>query len=136
MKKLLLSLAAIATVAAAAPAMAQPYDGGGYGGGRGGYDRGGPRNDGDYGNFQRRIERAEYRLQRGIQNGGITRREARVLRGELAQIRMLESRYDNDGYNRWERQQLEVRLDRLERRLSYERRDDDRRDGRWDNNRR
>ena len=118
MRKALLSLAAIATVAAAAtPALAQPY-----------------RGDGDYGNFNQRQERIERQIERGVRNGQLDRREAINLRQDLRQIERLERRYRYNGLQRWERNDLEQRMDRLERRLRWERRDDDRR-GDWDRGR-
>src|SRR5689334_22181846 len=98
MKKALLSFAALATLAVAAPSMAQPYYGGGYNNGynggydrsydrsydRGGYDR--DRRDGDYGNFQVRIDRVARQIDMGARSGRLDAREYRALRQDLRQI--------------------------------------------------
>ena len=120
MKKLLLTCAALASLAAAAPASAQPY-----GGGR----------DGDFGNFGRREARAERQIEWCQRSGGLSWREARELRGELQQIEYLQRRIRYGGVNRYEYLQLERRLDRLERQIQRECRDgNDHRGGgdRWD----
>jgi len=140
MKRILITaLAAASLTALAAPAFAQPAPG--YGGGPGyergpGYDRSGPGFDRgrDYygGNINQREAQIEARIDRGVQRGDITRREAWRLRSELNDIRRLERRYRfTDGHmSGWERQDLESRLDRLSRQVFRARRDEDRRYGR------
>ncbi|MFO1013396.1 MAG: hypothetical protein U1E50_06485 [Caulobacteraceae bacterium] len=133
MKKALLTLAALASVAAASPVLAQPYGGPGYGGyNNGGYNGGGDRWNGRGdrdGNIYQQIREVERRLDRGTRNGEINWREARQLRNDLQTIKNLEYRYRQNGFNRWEIQDLNQRLDRLERQVQYANRDDDRRDG-------
>ena len=85
MKKLLLSVAAVATLAAAAPAMAQPFNPGGYGGGYdGAYGRG---NDVDYGrgydNINQREREISWRIARGqrdVHGGVVARLVWRIVR--------------------------------------------------------
>ena len=104
MKKILMTCAALATLAAAAPASAQRWDG-------------------DYGNFDRREARAERQIE---WCRGISPWEARELRNELRQIEVLEQRYRYGGLNGWEYQDLERRMDRLERHIRRECTDGDR----------
>jgi hypothetical protein len=117
-KKALLSLLAASAVAIATPTLAQDYGrhhGGGY---NGGWNGGGL--NGDQARLAQRIERAAY-------NGRISRREAQNLRSQLDDYQRLEWRYRRDGLSRWERDDLQRRLDRIERNLREERWD---RDGR------
>jgi len=126
MKKVLISIAALATVAAALPAAAQPY-GNAYGHQRHGYDQRGydqPRHD------QRhwtpvgiRLERLFERVQRGIESGRITRREAEGLRYEFRDLAQRERVYSRNGLTWQERADLDARFERLQARVRYERRD-------------
>ncbi len=119
MNKMLMAVAAVATLGTAAlamPAAAQPY-GGGYGGG-GGYDRGG--------SINARQDEIQQRIARAERNGRLNHREARRLREQLWDIKRIEARYRYDGHlNRWERSDLDQRLDRLTFRVRQEVRDDD-----------
>ncbi len=136
-RKALLSLLAASAVAIATPTLAQDYGrghgdrggdrGGGYGqdhngGYNGGYNGGwnGGGLNGDQARLAQRIDRAAY-------NGRISRREAQNLRWQLDEYQRLEWRYGRDGLSRWERRDLQDRLDGIERNLRDERRD---RDGR------
>lgn len=69
------------------------------------------------------------RIDAGVRNGAISRREAYRLRAEFQQIAVLEARYRrSDGLSRWERTDLDRRFDRLSYQVQVERRDrDDRR---------
>lgn len=107
MKKLLLTCAALATLAAAGPTFAQRWDG-------------------DWGAFNARESRAEYRINRCP---GISWREARWLRSELNDIQRIERMYRRNGIGRREFYDLERRLDRLESRITRECRDWNRRAG-------
>ena len=98
MKKLLLTCAALASLAAAGPAAAQRWDG-------------------DWGAFNARESRAEYRINHCP---GISWREARWLRSELNDIQRIERRYRNGGLSPREFRDLERRMDRLERRINGE----------------
>lgn len=104
MKKLLLTCAALASLAAAGPAFAQRWDG-------------------DWGAFNARESRAEYRINHCP---GISYREARWLRSELNNIQRIERRYRHGGIGPREFRDLESRLDRLERRITRECRDGNR----------
>src|SRR5260221_11550212 len=85
MKKVLLSIAAVATLAAAAPAMAQPY----------GSDYGrGPDHERGYNDYygrgandvSQRIRQISFRIERGQRDGSLNLREARMLRTQLTQV--------------------------------------------------
>jgi hypothetical protein len=146
MTKVLLSIAAVATLAAAVPAMAQPFDPGhGYGPGYGpGYGRAYDVDYGrGYGDINRREREIAFRIERGQRDGSMNWREARRMRWQLARIEDLEQRYRFDGLSGWERADLNRRLDRLSFQLHAERHDGDSgsgsgrgwgdhdRDGRW-----
>lgn len=104
MKKILLSLLAATAVAGVAlpAAAAQPIN-------------------------QRQAE-IERRIDIGVRNHSLTRREASGLRAEADQIQRIESRYRRDGLSRWERADLDRRLDVLSRKIRFERHDRDNRD--------
>ena len=133
---------ALALVAAsvALPAAAQSY---GYGdrdhrdgrGGRYEQDHRGGRDDyrggrDDYRGWQsihQRQANLDRRIDQGVRNGQLSRREAVRLRSEFNQIARLEARYRRGGLTQWERADLDRRFDRLSAQIRYERRD---RDGR------
>jgi hypothetical protein len=112
MKTMMMAVAAVATLGTAAlamPAAAQPY-GGGYGGG----------------SINERQAQLQHRIARAEQTGRLNHREARRLREQLWDIHRVEARYRYDGrLNRWERADLDQRLDRLTFRVRQEVRDDD-----------
>jgi hypothetical protein len=116
MKKVLLSLAAVASVAAAVPAMAQPF---GHGPDR--------VIDVAYGRFDNNINQRQrdiaIRIDRGQRDGSLNWREARMLKGQLAQVASLEQRYRIGGLNGWERADLNQRLDRLSAQVRSNRHD-------------
>ena len=121
MKKVLLSLAALAAVSTALPAAAQSY------GHRGGYDQRGYDQRG-YDNrswtpVEVRLERLHDRIQRGVESGRLTRREAQGLRYEFRDLVQRERVYGRNGLSWQERADLEARLDRLAARVRFERRD-------------
>lgn len=135
MRKFLISAAAAAaaTLAVASPASAQ-YRGNDH---RGGYDQ---RDDhrGHYGQrvnrqqmnqLLRDLDRAESRIQRGVQRGNISPREAQGLRREAANIRQRIHRASRNGLTHGEFAQLRQRINHLEQRVRIERRDRDNR--RW-----
>jgi hypothetical protein len=131
MRKFLISAAVTAAAATmvAAPASAQHR----------GHDRGGwdQRDNRGYGQhnanrqavnqLMRDLDRAESQIQRGVQRGNISQREAQSLRREAANIRQRLQRASRNGLSRGEVNELRMRIDRLEQRVRYERRD---RDGR------
>ena len=129
MRKILVATIALATLAGAGAAAAQPYGGprGGYeiGYSTGGYDRYDRRMDSR--DINARQERLRHRLDRGIESGRLTRREAESLRHELREIRRLERLFRaSHGLNPREIAILDDRLYRLERRMRAEMRDDQR----------
>lgn len=133
MRKLMIGLALAGMSITALPAAAQDWNGG-YRDGRGGY---GDRGYG-YGYRGDSLRRASWMLDRAIQRGVLSRGEVRRYREELRHIYEMEARYREDGYSRRERERVNDRADRLIHRLRGEwrddrdRRDDDRRDDRWD----
>lgn len=129
MKKILVATIAIATLAGAGAAAAQPYGGprGGYevGYSAGGYDRYDRRTDSRDINVRQQALRQ--RLDRGLDSGRLTRREAESLRYELRDINRMERQFRaSHGLNPREVAILDARLDRLERRMRAEMRDDQR----------
>ena len=133
MKKALIPVLAIAAASVAVPAAAQNYDR---------YDRY-ERNDRDdrydrgdryenHGRWQS-ISQRKYQLDRridvGLRNGSLSRREASRLQVELNSLVRLERSYMRGGLTRWERSDLDQRYDRLARQVRMERRDRDNR--RW-----
>ena len=65
-----------------------------------------------------RQERQHHRIERGIQNGQLTRREARKLYKKHDRLISLERRYRRDGYlGRKERNKLHDRLDHFSDRI-------------------
>ena len=70
-----------------------------------------------------RIAQAHERIERNVQRGTLSQREARRLRGELDGIRGTEERMRRDGrLDRREREILDRKLVRLNREISAERR--------------
>ena len=108
MKKMLLAAGAFSALAIAMPAAAQSWGGD---------------------SIHHRFQQLENRIERGAQRGVLTRGEARNLRMEFRQLVNLDARYRRDGLNRWEFTDLQRRIDSLQMRIRYERRDDDQR---WD----
>lgn len=72
----------------------------------------------------------EQRIDMGARNGSLTRYEARNLRTELNRVARLEARYRRDGLTRWERADLDQRLDVLSAKVRWERHDRQDRDRR------
>lgn len=135
MKKILVATLAIATLAGAGAASAQPY-GGPRGGYEVGYSGGGYDRDDRYDRYDRRTDSRDIngrqqalrqRLDRGMERGRLTRREAESLRYELRDINRMERQFRaSHGLNPREIAILDARLDRLERRMRAEMRDDQR----------
>ena len=121
MKKIILTLAAVSALTATA-ASAQPGAG---------YDR---RDDRDFGrppiaapgvSIDARQAMLAQRIDRGVRNGSITRREAARLNAELREIERTEwtFRRSRPGLTQREIAQLEMRLDRLAALVRFERND-------------
>jgi hypothetical protein len=125
MKKALIPVLAIAAASVAVPAAAQNYDR---------YDRHdrGDRYEQNRGGWQS-ISNRKFQLDRridvGIRNGALSRREATRLQAELNSLVRLERTYLRGGLTRWERNDLDRRYDRLAVQVRIERRDRDNRRG-------
>ena len=134
MRKFLIAAAvSVSALAAASPAAAQyypapqPY---GYGQGYG-YNN---NSQNAVRNFVHRVDQVRYHIDRLDNRDRISEREARSLRNEAYHLRNRVLRSGWNGLGWRERQDLNVRLARLEQRVRYEARDgDNRRDG-WRNN--
>ena len=139
MRKFLIPLALVSTALAAAPAMAQGYGprgpeqtyGRDQGDGRyGDQNRGGFNNGGSRQavlELSRDLDRIDARIQRGMQRGTLSRREAFGLRRDAQQIRWQLRRSQQGGVRGRELGQLRFQVAQLEQRLRSERND---RDGR------
>jgi len=128
MKKLTtltLIAAASALTLSATAASAQDYNHDGY--------RDAPRsdyrNDGYRGDrnawvsINQRQAQLDRRIDQGVRDGSLNRREAYRLRGEFTQIARLEARYRANGLNGWERADLDRRFDSLSAQIRAERHD-------------
>ena len=128
MRKFLISIALVSTALAAAPAMAQGY---GQRGPAQTYNRDGNFNGGGSRQavfeLSRDLDRIDARIQRGMQRGTLSRREAFGLRRDAQQIRFQLRGSQRDGIRGRELGQLRFQVARLEQRLRSERND---RDGR------
>jgi hypothetical protein len=100
MRKVILSLVAITATSIAAPGFAQSY----------------PQHGQNYnnsyadGNVAVRIGQLQTRLQEGVRNGSITRREARPIRQEIQRLSYLERQYGANGLTGQERATLQQRI--------------------------
>ena len=77
-------------------------------------------NDGHYryNRFEHRLDRQHGRIQHGIRNGELTRKEAKRLREQQRHIAKLERRFQRDGYlDRHERRTLRRELDHASQRI-------------------
>ena len=99
MKKLVMAAVAASALAAAMPAAAQSWAGGD------------------------RSDRIEQRIDRGVQDGSLTWREARGLRSQLNSVQRLESRYRFNGLSSWEASDLDRRYDAISAQLRDQRHD-------------
>lgn len=134
MKKFLSAVVAIAAVSAAVPAIAQPY------GDRDGYDRGRGESERSYGRgygsdrgIYAEIQQLDNRVDRSCARRVLSRSECHRLQGQVTWLKSSYRSAMRDGrMNRWERQNLQNSIQRVEYSLRRERRDDDRRDGRRD----
>lgn len=124
MRKLIVPAIALAAASVAAPTFAQSYH------------RPAPPHHGaqhaGYGSWQSinaRQANLDRRIDQGVRNGQLSRREATRLRGEFSSLLRLEANYRRGGLTAWERQDLDRRFDRLSAQIRYERRDHDNRRG-------
>lgn len=80
--------------------------------------------------INQRQRQLDMRIDRGVRDGSLSRREAVRLRAEFQDLARLEARYRaTNGLNRNERIDLDRRFDRLSARIMVERRDNDGRRG-------
>ena len=136
MRKFLISAALVTTAMTAVPAMAQDYGRDQRhdqrydqrGDHRGGWNRGGP-SRAAVNELLRDLNRAEAQIDRSAARRIISRREAISLHNEARQIRVRLNFALRGGLSGREFGELRVRVNRLEQRLRYERRDRDRRPG-------
>ena len=120
MKKALIPVLAIAAASVAVPAAAQHYDR---------HDRGDryEQNRGAWQSISNRKYQLDRRIDVGLRNGSLSRREGRRLENELNRLIRLERSYMRGGLTRWERNDLDRRYDRLAVQVRIERRDRDNR---------
>ena len=122
MKKALIPVLAIAAASVAVPASAQNYDR---------HDRHDryEQNRGGWQSISNRKYQLDRRIDVGLRNGSLSRREGRRLENELNRLVRLERSYLRGGLTRWERNDLDRRYDRLAAEVRNERRDRDNRRG-------
>lgn len=121
MKKALIPVLAIAAASVAVPAAAQHY----------GPARGPAyvQNHGGWQSISQRKYQLDRRIDVGLRNRSLSRREATRLQAELNSLVRLERSYLRGGLTRWERNDLDRRYDRLAVQVRMERRDRDNRRG-------
>ena len=126
MKKIVCALAAFSALAVALPAAAQPY--GGYDRDARGYDRGyghGPGYGADRGIFSE-IQQLDNRVDRSCARRALSRSECYRLQGQVTWLKQSYRSAMRDGrMSRWERQNLQNSIYRVQASLRHERRDDD-----------
>lgn len=131
LKKILVPALVLAAASAALPAAAQSYGAQSYGAPRHGPTHSTPAYQSPAYNGWQAINQRQANLDRridvGLRNGAISRREATRLRNEFNQIARLEQQYRRNGLSQWERTDLDRRFDRLSAQIRNER---------WDNNNR
>ena len=122
MKKALIPVLAIAAASVAVPASAQNYDR---------HDRHDryEQNRGGWQSISNRKHQLDRRIDVGLRNGSLSRREGRRLENELNRLVRLERSYVRGGLTRWERNDMDRRYDRLAVQVRSERRDRDNRRG-------
>ena len=121
MKKLMIPALVLASVSAAAlPAAAQNYN-------NRGHNQGYNQNYGGWQSINVRQANLDRRIDVGLRNGQLSRREATRLRGEFNALLRLEANYRRGGLTAWERADLDRRFDRLSYQIRDERRDRDNR---------
>lgn len=130
LKKMIIpALVLAATSVAAIPAAAQSYNGYNHNQGHGSNRP--PVVSAGYGNWHsinQRQANLDRRIDVGLRNGSLSRREATRLRGEFNGLARLEANYRRGGLSGWERADLDRRFDRLAAQIRSERNDrDDRR---------
>ena len=126
MKKMLVPALVLAAVSAAAlPAAAQSHN-------RPGQHQNDNRNNdtrnhGGWQSINVRQAALDRRIDQGVRNGQLSRREATRVRSEFNALLRLEANYRRGGLTAWERTDLDRRFDRLSASIREERRDRDNR---------
>ena len=121
MKKMLVPALIVAAVSAAAlPAAAQNYN-------RPGQHQNDDRGYGNWQSINVRQANLDRRIDQGVRNGQLSRREATRVRSEFNALLRLEASYRRGGLTAWERSDLDRRFDRLSASVREERRDRDNR---------
>jgi hypothetical protein len=126
-KKMIVPALVLAATSVAIPAAAQSYHGPNHN--QGGHGRP-PVAAPAYNNWQSINQRQvslDRRIDQGVRNGSLSRREATRLRSEFNSLARLEASYRRGGLSAWERNDLDRRFDRLSAQIRYERRDNDNR---------
>ena len=108
MRRLLISMAAVSTLAIAAPAAAQ-YSYQGNANAEANFNA----------RFDQRLDALQDRLDAGIENGSIDRAEARQLRMQLRTLDRMQRDYAVNGITRQERMDLQQRLRSLRQELQF-----------------
>lgn len=127
MKKFLIPAIALVAASVAVPAMAQNY-GPQHRDDRGGrYEQDHRGNHGAWQSISQRKYQLDRRIDVGLRNGSLSRREGTRLRAELNQLVRLEASYQRGGFSARERAELDRRYDRLAAQVRAERRDNDNR---------
>ena len=65
----------------------------------------------------------DQRIDQGVRSGSLTRAEASRLRSDVRGLARLEQRYRANGLTRWERQDLQRRIDTITARVRFEKHD-------------
>jgi len=108
MKKFLIPALALAAASVAVPAAAQSYRQNDHNG---------------WQSINQRQSTLDRRIDQGIRNGQLTRREGVSLKSQFNSLVRLEGQYRRGGLSAWERSDLDRRFDRLSAQIRYERHD-------------
>jgi len=87
------------------------------------YERNDRQDRGDWQSINQRQRQIDMRIDAGVRDGSLSRREAGRLRAEFQQIASLEARYRRNGLSWEERRDLDRRFDRLSGQIRVERGD-------------
>lgn len=123
LKKMMIPALVLAAASVAIPAAAQSY------GPHHGPSRppvSGPSHN-NWQSINQRQAQLDRRIDQGVRNGQLSRREATRLRSEFNSLARLETQYRRGGLSAWERNDLDRRFDRLSAQIRYERNDRDNR---------
>ena len=122
-KKMMIPALVLAAASVALPAAAQSY------GPNHGLNRppvSGPSHN-NWQSINQRQANLDRRIDQGVRNGQLSRREATRLRSEFNSLARLEASYRRGGLSAWERNDLDRRFDRLSAQIRNERNDRDNR---------